>query len=145
MVQTSEESTRKGDIETFLSSFDVVDTNGLFGKTVEEFRSAANLKREAMRWNRMLPRPVDEATEMTSTTGFEGVFEQTYRLVHVDGPKVEIKDFLDRGKSVVIKYVCATPQLKNRFLAHGVTLRYSYTDMFGGPITSFDVHLSDCS
>jgi hypothetical protein len=117
---------------------------GLFGVAKEDVRSAAFLNKVAAEVNKQLPKQIDAETELANITGLEGVFVYNYRLVNRLASQVDGAALMGSIKPNATAAACNTPDTRDKFIKHGITLRYTYTDKAGAPIGSFDVLPTDC-
>lgn len=109
-----------------------------------DVRSVEALTEVANAANKELPVQVDAETELTHVSAQPGVLVYSYRLVKQTASELDAAKVTEVLRPLVLQNACAKPEIRDRFLAAGVALRYRYLDRDKAPVASFDIALGDC-
>jgi len=107
-------------------------------------RSREFLAEVAAAVNRDAPIRVDSDTEMIGAEGLEGVLVYRLRLVQYSARQLEAAQIREAMRPQLVEGACGASASSRELLDQGVTLRYSYADKEGRPVTSIDVTAADC-
>ena len=94
--------------------------------------------------NRHLPMMIDSETQLTATLAFSRMLQYNYRLVRLDAAQVDTAALAAAFKRRVQAGACTGPELRDRFLKRGVTVRFTYADSSNHRLFSVDVQPKDC-
>jgi hypothetical protein len=107
-------------------------------------RSQEALSRIAAELNRGTPLMIDKETELTGTSGHEGMLIYNYRLVSYTVKDLDSRRFAAGAHDRVVQDACGRAETRDDFLKKGVTLRYAYFDKDKRHIATVDVTPKDC-
>jgi hypothetical protein len=94
--------------------------------------------------NRSVPMMIDAETELLPSEAGEGMLVYNYRLVKYSAGDIDHQKFAAGAKQKVTQGACNQPVMRDDFLKHGVTLRYSYFDKNKRHIATVEVTPADC-
>jgi hypothetical protein len=94
--------------------------------------------------NRHLPMMIDSETQLTATMVFSRMLQYNYRLVRLDAAQVDTVALAAAFKRRLQAGACTGPELRDRFLKKGVTVRFAYADSSSHRLFSVDVQPKDC-
>jgi hypothetical protein len=106
--------------------------------------SLEHLNQVAAEINRSVPVMIDPETELLPSQAGEGMLVYNYRLVKHSVDQIDHEKFAVGAKQRVTQGACNQPVMRDDFLKHGVTLRYSYYDREKRHIATIDVTPADC-
>lgn len=106
--------------------------------------SLDHLSNVAAEINRSVPVMIDAETELLPSQAGEAMLVYNYRLVKYSVEQVDHQRFAAGARQKVIQGACNQPVMRDDFLKHGVTLRYSYFDKNKKHIATVEVTPADC-
>lgn len=101
------------------------------------------LNQLAAETNKQLPRKLDETTQLTHVNALPRIIVYEYTVVD-DVARTDHNAFAAAAREGLVRENCGNPQLRDRFLKYGVSLRHSYSDRQGVLIASIDITPADC-
>lgn len=131
---------------SLLAAFDSAEDVAVSPPTQDEPTTLYDeLTSTASALNENYPMKVDSMTELTNVGAVPpNIMLYNYRLISTGHSEAVAADFLSNMRPIVTSAVCSTPDLRDGFLANGVTMRYSYYDKNRVHIGSLDVTELSC-
>ena len=94
--------------------------------------------------NRHLPMMIDSETQLTATMASSRMLQYNYRLVLLDWTNVDTAVLAAAFRRRIQAGACTAPELRDRFLRKGITVRFAYADSSAHRLFSVDVTPKDC-